>query len=91
MQNTPLFKSSKLGSRLVVLPTHIEYKPSLLAGKITIPIKDVASVENIAFSLAFFGGMREIVVETSGGKRYKVIVHAKDRDGLVEAILKAKG
>jgi len=86
---TPLFEKSLFGSSLVVWPSHIEYKAGLLNGKITIPTKDISSVEEVV-SLVALSGLRELKVETSGGKTFKILVSSKDRDAAVQAMLKAK-
>jgi len=50
---------------------------------ITIPIKQIASVDTTT------PGMQSIKIETTGGKKYKLVVRLRDKRKLIDAINQA--
>lgn len=75
----PVFETSYLGTRVKVFLTHVSYK-ILIGGEKTIPLKQIASVE---LGMSLFA---QVIIETSGGKRYKIPVALGQKDKLRDAI-----
>jgi len=76
----PIFKTSFLGFSVKVYPNRVEYNP-LFMGKRIILAKQIASVE------MGMPGVQELIIETAGGKRQRVVVHLGAKTALRDAIL----
>ena len=68
-QEEPIFSTSYLGFWIKVFPNRVEFKAGV--GQQSIPINQIASVQ-----LGMMG-LWEIVLETTGGKKYKIPTHKK--------------
>lgn len=77
-----LAKSSYAGFTLKVYPNRVEYKK--LFQKNVIPINQIASVELGMPMLA------QIVIETTGGKKYKIPVSLGSKGKIRDAIFQAQ-
>lgn len=78
----PIFKTSLLGTSVSVFPDRIVYRQMWgLSGDQIILAKQIASVEMGML------GIQQLTLETSGGKKYKLLVRLKDKKALREAIL----
>lgn len=60
----PIFETKYLGSWIAVFRDRVEFK--MLTGGQSIPINQIASVELGTF------GLYQIILETAGGKRFKI-------------------
>ena len=76
----PIFETHYLGFWIKVYPTRVEFKSG--AGTQNIPINQVASIQ-----LGMMGFM-QIIIETSGGKKYKIPTNKKKE--VKDAIYKAQ-
>ena len=77
-----LAQTSFLGTTIRVYADRVEYKMlSGLAGTLTIPIRQIASVHE---SIIIFW---EMVVETAGGKQYHLFVNPFRKRAVIEAVL----
>lgn len=74
----PIFETNYLGSKVSVFNNKIEWK--MLFQKNSIPINQVASVDT---TIPLYAG---IVIETTGGKKYKIPVKLSDKKKVEEAI-----
>lgn len=79
MNNQPLFETSYAGSKVTVYKSHIEWK--MLFKKKSIPISQVASVELGSPLYA------QVIIETAGGKKFKIPVAPGKKKPLHDAIL----
>lgn len=80
--NEPIFETSFLGFKVSVFKEQIVYKNLLV--KHIVPVKQISSVE------VGIPGLQQIIIETTGGKKHKVVVRLRDKDKLVEAITNAQ-
>lgn len=78
----PLFKTSYLGSTVKVFPTHLEW--SMLFKKQSVPINQIASIE---LGVPMYA---QVVIETTGGKKFKVPVGLGEKNKLRDAIYQAQ-
>lgn len=78
----PIFETNYLGSKVSVFNNKIEWK--MLFQKNSIPINQVASVDT---TIPLYAG---IVIETTGGKKYKIPVKLSDKKKMEEAIYEAQ-
>jgi hypothetical protein len=76
-----IFETSHFGSQVIVYPDKLVYK-AFLKGIRSIPIEQIASVY-----LSF--GLARVIVETTGGRKYKLTVKFNDRQKLYDAIYQA--
>jgi len=84
-QNEPLFKTSYLGYKIAIYPTHLSYKPLFgLGGEKTIPIDQIAAI-NIGMP-----GLAQITIETTGGQKIKLPVNLKHKSKIKELIYQLK-
>ncbi len=79
-QQEPLYKTNYLGFWIKVFPNRVEFKAG--AGTQNIPINQIASIQ-----LGMIGYM-QIIIETAGGKKYKIPCLKKKE--VKEAIYKAQ-
>lgn len=82
MGSDPIFESSMLGFTVKVFKNRIEYKK--LFQKVTIPVNQIASID------AGIPGVQAITVETTGGKKHKIVIVFTRKNELVEAINQAQ-
>lgn len=73
-----IFESSMLGFTVKVFTNRIEYKK--LFQRVVIPINQIASVD------AGIPGVQAITVETTGGKKHKIVIVFTRKNELIEAI-----
>ena len=78
-----LFKTSYLGSTVTIYKNKLEWK--MLFKRQSIPINQIASVDT---TIPMYAG---IVIETTGGKKYKIPVMFTQKKQLEEAIYQAQG
>ncbi|HSW88015.1 MAG TPA: hypothetical protein VLG12_02520 [Candidatus Saccharimonadales bacterium] len=76
----PLFKTSYLGLWIKVYPNRIDFKTG--AGSQSIPIAQIASIQLGSW------GIMNVIVETTGGKKYKI--PTKNKNEVKDAIYKAQ-
>lgn len=81
--NNIIFKTNYLGSKVVVYDNRLEWK--FLLSKESIPINQIASVD---ITIPLYAG---VVIETTGGKKYKIPVKFCHKKRLEEAIYQAQG
>lgn len=77
----PIFETSFLGTRAKVFSDKVTYKVFFGAERI-IPIKQISSVQ------VSMPGVQRVIVETTGGKRYKMVINLLDKEKFRDAILK---
>jgi len=80
--NNPIFETNYLGSKISVFNNKIEWK--MLFQKNSIPINQIASVDT---TIPLYAG---IVIETTGGKKYKIPVKLSDKKKVEEVIYEAQ-
>lgn len=73
-----IFETSFLGFKVSVFKNQIVYR-NLLTRHI-IPVRQIASVE------VGIPGMQQIIIETTGGKKHKIVVRLRDKEKLVQTI-----
>jgi len=76
----PIFKTSYLGFKVLIYSSYLSYKEGFLGKEITIPFDQIASIE------AEMPGIQAITIETTGGKKIKIIVNLKEKQNLINAI-----
>lgn len=76
----PMYETSYMGFWIKVFPNRVEFKAG--AGTQNVPITQIASIQ-----LGMLGLM-QIIIETTGGKKYKIPTHKKKE--VKEAIYKAQ-
>lgn len=77
----PIFETSTIFFRVKVYKTHVSYKFGFFGSETTIPVKQIASVDSK------MGGVQEIILETTGGKKVKLLVRLRDKEALKNAII----
>lgn len=77
-----IFQTNYLGSKVIVHDNRLEWK--MLFQKQSIPINQIASVDT---TIPLYAG---VVIETTGGKKYRIPVKLSDKKKLEEAIYKAQ-
>jgi hypothetical protein len=75
-----LFSTSFMGHKVEVYPSHMLYRQRWFGKQILIPMNQIASVTT------GMPGIQRIIVETSGGKKLKVIVRLRDKEKLCNMI-----
>lgn len=80
MQDKLLYETNYLGSSVKVFPDRVVFK--MLFKETSIPVHQISSVE-----LGIMGHM-QVIIETSGGKKYKIPTTKKNE--VREAIYKAQ-
>ena len=78
----PIFQTSYLGFKVAVYSDRLVYRE--LWQKNTIPIQQIASVD---LGMPFYG---QIIIETAGGKKFKIPVKNSAKKKIDEAINQAK-
>lgn len=82
MAEEPIYKTSYLGSKVTVYQNRVVWKK--LIQQITIPIDRIASIDT---KIPLYAG---VVIETTGGKKYKIPVQPFAKSKLEEAIYQAQ-
>lgn len=78
----PLFKTSYAGSKVEVFSGYVQWK--MLMQKKTIPLNQIASIE-LGIPLH-----AQVVIETTGGKKFKIPVAPGKKQPLMDAIYGAQ-
>lgn len=78
----PIFETNVAGFKAKVYPDRVTYK-FIFFNELIIPIKQIASVE------VAMPGVQQVTVETTGGKRYKMVIRLRDKESFRNAILKS--
>jgi len=76
---SPVFETKYAGSKVRVFPDHVEWK--MLFKSQSMPINQIASVE---LGIPMYA---QVVIETTGGKKFKIPVALGQKKPLQEAIL----
>lgn len=79
----PIFETSVTGFHSKVYSDRVTYK-AILSGEISFPINQIASIEK------GFPGTQKVMIETTGGRRYTLVVRLKDIQAFCDAIYQAK-
>ncbi len=82
MNQEPIFQTSYLGSKVTVYVDRLVHK--MLLKQNTIPIQQIASID---LGIPLYAG---VMVETTGGKKYKIPVSFASKKQLEKAIYQAK-
>lgn len=83
MDTNLIFETSRLGFKAKVYKDKIVFKP-LFTGEQSILIGQIASIELGSF------GMHNIFIETTGGKKYEIVVNSRDQNKFQDAIYQAQ-
>ena len=81
--SSPVFETKYVGSKVRVFADHVEWK-MLLQSK-SVPINQIASVE---LGIPMYA---QVVIETTGGKKFKIPVALGQKKALQDAILSQMG
>lgn len=73
----PNFTAKNMGARVCVYDKYITVKPSLLAKEVTIPMKEISSVES---------GLINLEVNTKDKRSYKVALKSADKQTVVDML-----
>lgn len=77
----PIFETSFLGNSVQVFSSYLTYKNGFFGKAESIPLKQIASVDYC------MSGVQQIIIETTGGKKIKILVRLRDKSALHSAIL----
>ena len=82
-----IFQTKVWGSVVTLFPDHLNHKDGVIKAftkETNISLDQIASINSESPVTP------HIVVETTGGKRHKIIVNMKEKEALVNAIYEAK-
>ena len=80
METKPRFETAILWNKIQVFDDRIVYTEGILKKQQTINAKAIASIN------AGIPAVGQIIIETTGGANYKLLLKPKDKQALLEAI-----
>jgi len=83
----PIFQTKVWGSVVTLFPDHLSHKDGVVKAftkETNISLDQIASIDSQSPVTP------HIIIETTGGKKHKIVVNMKEKEALVSAIYEAK-